>query len=363
MIDLGKLLRHAVKVGASDIHLKVGNHPFIRIEGQLAPLTSEDEIRKEDTIGLVKEILNPRQREILAERSEVDLSFGVDAMGRFRLAVFQQRGTIAMALRLIPTEIPTVEQLNLPPVLSEIAEGQRGLVLVTGITGSGKSTTLASMISHLNVTTRANIITIEDPIEFLLRDNLCLISQRETANDTLNFASALRAAMRQDPDVIMVGEMRDQETVLIALQAAQTGHLVLSTLHTTDAITTVDRVIAMFPVSQQQDVRFQLASALTAVISMRLIRSSISGKRLPAVEILRNTDQVASLIVQPDRIKEIRGAMESGRSQYKMQTFDQSIFNHYKAGLISKEDALKYATSPEDLRLKIQGIVSSSELV
>ncbi|MEJ2081443.1 MAG: ATPase, T2SS/T4P/T4SS family [Acidobacteriota bacterium] len=219
------------------------------------------------------------------------------------------------------------------------------------------------MIRYINETTAANIITIEDPIEFLMEDNKSIISQRETANDTTGFAAALRAAMRQDPDVIMVGEMRDQETVLIALQAAQTGHLVLSTLHTTDAITTVDRVIALFPVAQQQDIRIQLASALNAVVSMRLIRSSISQKRLPAVEVLRNTELVTSLILQPERIKEIRQAMQTGFTQYKMQTFDQSIFQHFQNELISKEDALRYATSPEDLRLRIQGIVSSSELV
>ena len=363
MIDLGKLIRHAVKVGASDIHLKVGNFPYLRIEGQLAPYTAFDRLRKDDTVQIVKEILTARQREVLADRSEVDLSFGLEGLGRFRLAVFQQRGTLAMALRLIPTDIPAIDELNLPPVLKEIADSQRGLVLITGITGSGKSTTLAAMIRYINETTAANIITIEDPIEFLMEDNKSIISQREPANDTTGFAAALRAAMRQDPDVIMVGEMRDQETVLIALQAAQTGHLVLSTLHTTDAITTVDRVIALFPVAQQQDIRIQLASALNAVVSMRLIRSSISQKRLPAVEVLRNTELVTSLILQPERIKEIRQAMQVGFTQYKMQTFDQSIFQHFQNELISKEDALRYATSPEDLRLRIQGIVSSSELV
>jgi twitching motility protein PilT len=363
MINLEKLIRYAVGVGASDIHLKVGNHPFIRVEGQLEPLQEFDTVQKEDTTRIVAEILNKRQKEVLANKSEVDLSFGLEGLGRFRLAVFYQRGTIAMAFRLIPVNVPQIEELNLPPVLKDIADSQRGLVLVTGVTGSGKSTTLASMIRYLNETRRCNIITIEDPIEFLLPDRLSIISQRETSTDTHDFASALRAAMRQDPDVIMVGEMRDQETVLIALQAAQTGHLVLSTLHTTDAVTTIDRIVAMFPVAQQRDVRFQLASALNAVVSMRLIRSSVSGKRLPAVEILRNTELVASLITQPERMKEIRHAMETGYTQYKMQTFDQSIFDLHQQGHISREDALRYATAPEDLKLKLQGIVTSSDMV
>lgn len=363
MFDLAKLLSRAVTDGASDIHLKVGNHPFLRIEGHLGPLSDWSKIQREDTVGLVKEILNPRQREVLAEKSEVDLSFGVENLGRFRLAVFQQRGTLAMVFRLIPTQVPTIAELNLPDVLVRIADSVRGLVLVTGITGSGKSTTLASMIRHINETRAANIITIEDPIEYVITDQKSIISQRETATDTLNFASALRAAMRQDPDVIMVGEMRDVETVLIALQAAQTGHLVLSTLHTTDAITTVDRVVAMFPVAQQHDVRLQLAAALNSVVSMRLIQSTVSGRRLPAVEVLRNTELISSLITQPERIKEARQAMETGRTQYGMQTFDQSIFEHYRNGLISAEDALQNATAPEDMRLRMQGIVASSDLV
>ncbi len=363
MIDLHKLLRHAVKVGASDVHLKPGNHPHLRVHGQLGPARDYPQVQKEDTVRIVKEVLNPRHKEILSAKSEIDLSFGLEGLGRFRLAVFQQRGNIAMALRLIPTEIPRLDDLNLPPVLKEIADNQRGLVLVTGVTGSGKSTTLAAMIGHINETTACHILTIEDPIEFLFSDERSLISQRESLSDTRDFGSALRAAMRQDPDVIMVGEMRDVETITNALQAAQTGHLVMSTLHTTDAITTVDRVISMFPLSQQQDVRFQLAASLNSVVSMRLIRSSITGMRLPAVEVLRNTDLVASLVVQPERIKEVRHAMETGYTQYRMQTFDQSLFNHFREQRISKEDALRYATSPEDLRLKIQGIVSSSDLV
>ncbi len=363
MLDLGKLLKQAVAAGASDIHLKVGNYPHLRVEGQLTPLTEYERVKREDTLQLVKELLNARQREVLSQRSEADLSFGVEGLGRFRLAVFQQRGTLAMALRLIPSVIPSITELNLPQVLYTIADSPRGLVLVTGVTGSGKSTTLAAMIRHINETRACNIITIEDPVEYVIEDGKSIISQRETATDTRDFASALRAAMRQDPDVIMVGEMRDQETVLIALQAAQTGHLVLSTLHTTDAVTSVDRMVNLFPLAQQQDVRLQLAAALNSIISMRLIRSSISGKRLPAVEILRNTETVAALIAQQERTKEVRQVMEISRSQYGMQTFDQSILDLYSKGLLSKEDALQNATSPEDMRLRMQGIVASSELV
>ncbi|HUV14306.1 MAG TPA: PilT/PilU family type 4a pilus ATPase [Acidobacteriota bacterium] len=363
MIELKKLLAEVTSKGASDIHLKVHNYPFIRVEGELTPLTEYGLLRTEDTAMLAKEILNPRQQEIFVRESEVDLSFGVKNVGRFRLAVFQQRGAVSMSFRIIPTAVANFESLNLPPILIEIIETLRGLVLVTGITGSGKTTTLAAMVRHLNESKSCHILTIEDPIEFLFEDDKAIISQREVANDTTNFASGLRSAMRQDPDVIMVGEMRDLETVRTALQAAQTGHLVLSTLHTTDAITTVDRIVSLFPVDQQRDVRIQLSSALNAVVSMRLIRSSISGRRLPAVEILRSTEQVQSLIIQPERTKEIRGAMEEGQSTYGMQTFDTSILKHYQNDVISAEDALKYATSPADLRLKMKGIVGASESV
>jgi twitching motility protein PilT len=363
MIELKKLLAEATQKGASDIHLKVHNHPYIRIEGELSPLTEYGSLRNEDTARLAKEILNPRQQELFVKDSEVDLSFGVQNVGRFRLSVFQQRGAVSMSFRIIPTAVSNFDELNLPPVLREIIETLRGLVLVTGITGSGKTTTLAAMIRHLNENTSCHILTIEDPIEFLFSDQQAIISQREVGGDTTDFGTGLRSAMRQDPDVIMVGEMRDLETVRTALQAAQTGHLVLSTLHTTDAITTVDRIVSLFPVDQQRDVRIQLSAALNAVVSMRLIRSSISGRRLPAVEILRSTEQVQSLIIQAERTKEIKGAMEEGEATYGMQTFDTSILRHYQDDRISADDALKYATSPADLKLKMKGIVGASESV
>lgn len=363
MVDLITLLQTTVAKKASDLHIKAGNKPHLRINGELIALERGAAVTKEETLQLVHQLLNSRQKEILAHQHEVDVSFGKEDLGRFRLAVFQQRGHFSMVFRLIPDSVPGLEELNLPSVLQEIAQEPRGLVLVTGITGSGKSTTLAAMIHHLNQTRRYHIITIEDPIEFVFRDQLSFISQREIAQDTETFTSALRAALRQDPDVIMVGEMRDLETVQIALQAAETGHLVLSTLHTPDTTETVNRIVSIFPSEKQTDIRIQFASVLRAIISMRLIQSSVTGGRVPAVEILRNTELVRSQIAQPERLKEIRRSLETGTSQYGMQSFDQSIFELYRKGLIGLSDALRSATAPEDLKLRIQGIVSSAETI
>jgi twitching motility protein PilT len=361
MIDLKGLLQTAVDQKASDIHIKVGSVPHIRIRGELTPLEPSQPVKKEEVLDLAQHLLSNRQKEILAKKSELDLSFGGGTLGRFRLAVFQQRGALSMVFRLIPDVIPCVEELNLPEVLQDISAESRGLILVTGTTGSGKSTTLASMIDHINNTRSAHIITIEDPIEFLFHDKLAFISQREVAVDTETFSTALRSALRQDPDVILVGEMRDLETVGTAMQAAETGHLVMSTLHTTDALGTVNRVISMFPAHEQRETRLQLANVLQAVISLRLIRSSVTNGRIPAVEILRNTEFIRSLIAQPERTNEIRRALEAGTSQYRTQTFDQSILGLYRKGLITYTDALQNATSPEDLKLKIKGVVSSAE--
>ncbi len=361
MIDLKALLSTAVKYAASDIHLKAGAVPTIRVRGELMPLGAFPQVTKKDTLDLAHHLLNTRQKEVLADKSEIDLSFGGTGIGRFRLAVFQQRGTISLVFRLIPDRVPSMEELHLPVVLEDIAESRRGLILVTGATGSGKSTSLSAMLQHINASRRTHILTIEDPIEFLLTDQLALITQREVNTDTTSFSSALRAALRQDPDVIMVGEMRDQETVLTAMQAAETGHLVMSTLHTADAAETITRVISMFPPGLQGDVRFRLATCLRAIVSMRLIKSSVDSQRYPAVEVLRNTELVRSLIEQREKTKDLRGAMETGFSQYGMQTFDQSLFKLYKDGLISADDALAQASYPEDLRLKLQGIVGSAE--
>ncbi|HSR50354.1 MAG TPA: PilT/PilU family type 4a pilus ATPase [Acidobacteriota bacterium] len=361
MIDLRRLLKTAIENDASDIHVKAGALPHMRILGELRPAEQFSTVTKEDTLDLAQHLLNARQREALTQRAEIDLSFSIGGVGRFRLAVFHQRGAISMVMRVISDNVPGMDELNLPPALADIAEERRGLVMVTGTTGSGKSTTLAAMIQHVNQRRPAHIITIEDPIEYYFRDDKSFISQREVNLDTENFAAALRGALRQDPDIVMVGEMRDYETVQTALQAAETGHLVMSTLHTTDTIETINRVIAIFPDHQQQDIRFRLASSLRAIISMRLIRSSIFDGRVPAVEILRNTDYVRSIVEDPHKTKEIKQALETGYTQYGMQSFDRSIFDHFQEGRISREDALSNASSPEDLQLRIRGIVSSTE--
>lgn len=363
MIDLKALLNSATDRMASDLHLKVGAPPHLRIQGELIPIAGAPALRREDTTELAQQLLSPRQKDVLSQRAEVDLAFGAANLGRFRVAVFQQRGSISFVFRLIPDVIPKIEELNLPPVLNEIAEEERGLVLVTGTTGSGKSTTLAAMIDRINSIRRCHIITIEDPIEFLFRDRLSFISQREVAIDTENFGGALRSALRQDPDVILVGEMRDMETIKTALHASETGHLVMSTLHTTDATETINRIVSMFPPHEQHSTRLQFAATLRAIISMRLIRANVEGGRIPAIEVLRNTEYIRSLLEQPERLKDVRRALETGTSQYGTQTFDQSILDHYQKGYISLGDALRYATQPDDLKLKISGIVSSKEIV
>ena len=355
-----KLLRLAMEMGASDIHVKVGSPPHVRINGELIPMPQFQRLGANDTQMLAYDVMNETQQKLFQERLEIDVGYGIPGLGRFRINIFHQRGTITLSIRAIPLRIPPFEELHLPSILSKIAAEQRGLVLVTGTTGSGKTTTLASMIDYINNNEAMNIITIEDPIEYLHRDNKSLISQREVSVDTFSFANSLRSALRQDPDIILVGEMRDQETIETALLAAETGHLVFSTLHTTDAIETINRVIAVFPPHQQDQIRIQLASVLSAVLSMRLIKRSDRGGRVPAVEVLRATDFIRALILDPLKTKLIRGAIEGGTSQYGMQSFDQSIFYHYQQGLINYNDALAYATSPDEFKLRVQGIYSTS---
>ncbi len=358
---LDKLLAHGVKSGASDLHFRVGDPPAYRIDGVLRNV-KHPPLSVENTRDVALILLgDPSAVDRIDELQEHDASYSIGGIARFRVNVYRQRGSLCCILRVISGQIPSLEALKIPAQVRKLAEEERGLVLVTGATGSGKSSTLAAMIDHINQTRSAHILTIEDPIEFLLTDQLALITQREVNTDTTSFSSALRAALRQDPDVIMVGEMRDQETVLTAMQAAETGHLVMSTLHTADAAETITRVISMFPPGLQGDVRFRLATCLRAIVSMRLIKSSVDSQRYPAVEVLRNTELVRSLIEQREKTKDLRGAMETGFSQYGMQTFDQSLFKLYKDGLISADDALAQASYPEDLRLKLQGIVGSAE--
>jgi len=359
-VHINDLVKSASEKGASDLHLKVGAYPVIRVDGRLVAMTEHQRLMQEDTIAMAFSIMSARQKQKFKENFEIDMAYSVPGLGRFRVNVFQQRGTVGLVLRVIPVRIASVRELTLPPVLETIAQERRGLVLVTGSTGSGKSTSLAAVIDYINSTRSEHIMTIEDPIEYLHRDKKSLVNQREVEVDTHGFADALRSALRQDPDVILVGEMRDYETIETALLAAETGHLVLSTLHTTDATETVNRIISVFPPHHQKQVRLQLASVLRAIISMRLIVKADGTGRVPAVEVLRTTPYIQECVENKDKTKMIRDAIAAGTSQYGMQTFDQSIYNHWRAGTISTEEALNRATNRDELRLRMEGIESTS---
>jgi twitching motility protein PilT len=360
-INIDDLLRRAVENRASDLHLKVGNHPYLRVDGSLSPLTDIPRVTPEEMLSMAFSMMTNRQKQKFKETAELDMAYGVAGLGRFRVNVFQQRGNVGMVLRVIPTKIRTIEELELPRILTQVCEEQRGMVLCTGTTGSGKSTTLAAMIDRINSLRAEHIITIEDPIEYLHRDKKGFINQREVEVDTSSFSTALRAALRQDPDVILVGEMRDLETISTALLAAETGHLVLSTLHTLDATETIQRIIAVFPPPEQKQIRLQLASTLKAVISQRLVRKSDGQGRVPAVEVMISTGYIRDCIINPDKTRMIRDAISAGTSQYGMQTFDQSIFDLYSRNLISLEEALMRASNPDDFRLRVQGVRSSAD--
>ncbi|HUO52934.1 MAG TPA: type IV pilus twitching motility protein PilT [Gemmatimonadaceae bacterium] len=354
------VLQRMIQQNASDLHLKVGRPPVLRINGDLSTLDIPP-LRPEDLKVLAEQIMTPKQVKEFAENKEADFAIGVPGIGRFRVNVYQQRGTIAYALRAVPYQVKTVAELNLPPVVEEISMRPRGLVLVTGVTGSGKSTALAAMIQHINEKRHANVITIEDPIEFLHRDNKSSINQREVGADTGSFSVALRRVLRQDPDVILIGEIRDIETLEVALKAADTGHLVFSTLHTTDATQTINRVISFYAPHQQNEVRFTLASALAAVISLRLVPRADGKGRVPAVEILVNTAAVRDQIRDMTKSLNIPDLIKEGTVQYGMQTFDQSLMQWYTKKLISYEQALFYATNPSEFALRTQGVEGSSD--
>lgn len=349
-----------IRNNASDLHLKVGRPPTLRVQGALAPMVHAA-MRPEDLKSLAEQVMTPRQVKEFAENKEADFAIGVPGIGRFRVNVYQQRGTIAYALRSIPYQTSTVEELNLPKVINDIAMRPRGLVLVTGITGSGKSTALAAIIQHINEMRRANVITIEDPIEFLHRDINCHINQREVGTDTGSFSQALRRVLRQDPDVILLGEIRDLDTLDTALKAADTGHLVFSTLHTTDATQTINRVLSFYPPHQQAEVRFSLSSALAAVISLRLVPRKDKPGRVPACEVLINTAAVRDNIRDMTKSLSIPDLIKEGTVQYGMQSFDQSLMMWYTKGVISYEDAVFNATNPSEFALRIQGVASSSD--
>ena len=360
-INLNDLLKMAVERGASDLHLKVGSFPMLRLRGQLEPASADHRLDHDDMTAAVAAVLPTGVQEAFKNNHEVDLAYSVAGLGRFRCNTFQQRGTIGMIFRVIPMRVLTIEQLLLPPVMRKIAAEERGLVLVTGTTGSGKSTTLAAMIDDINSTRTSHVMTIEDPVEFLHRDKRSIISQREIGVDTNSFSQALRSALRQDPDVILVGEMRDFETIETALLAAETGHLVFSTLHTLDATETINRIIAVFPPHQQQQIRIQLAGVLKAVISQRLIPKADGTGRVPAVEIMVSTAFIRDCVVDASKTHLIPGAIAKGTSQYGMQTFDQSIFQLYKQQLISEEEALRWASNVDEFKLKMRGVTTTNE--
>lgn len=345
---------------ASDLHLKVGCAPTIRVNGELRnlPMTA---LRSDDMKTLADQIMPPKRQKEFGEMREADFALGVPGIGRFRVNAYQQRGTIAYAFRVVPFQALTIAELNLPPILEQIALKPRGLVLVTGVTGSGKSTALAAMIQYINQNRSANIITIEDPIEFLHRDNKSHINQREVGTDTASFAQALRRVLRQDPDILLVGEIRDIDTLDTAMKAADTGHLVFSTLHTTDATQTINRILSFYPPHQQAEVRFLLASALEAVVSLRLVPRSDRPGRVPAAEVLINTAAVRDNIRDMAKSLGIPELIAEGTVQYGMQSFDQSLMNWYKKGVISYESALYYATNPSEFALRIHGVAAASE--
>jgi twitching motility protein PilT len=353
-------IRQMVQRNASDLLLKVGRPPTVRVNGELQGLEMPP-LKPEDLKLLAEQVMTPRQVKEFAEKKEADFAIGVPGVGRFRTNVYQQRGTLCFAFRAIPYEVKTIRELLLPEVLEEISLKARGLILVTGVTGSGKSTALAAMINHVNQNRRVNIITIEDPIEFLHRDVMSNISQREVGSDTLSFGSALRHVLRQDPDVILVGEIRDAETLDTALKAADTGHLVLSTLHTTDATQTLNRIISFYPPYQHQEIRMLLATALSAVVSLRLVPRADGRGRVPAAEVLINTAAVADNIRDLEKALNIPDLIAEGTVSYGMQSFDQSLMKWYKDNLISYESALFYSSNPSEFALRVSGVDSASD--
>lgn len=360
-LDLHELLRLAIERDASDLHLKVGMPPVLRINHEIMPLQDRPRLALADLEAVIALVTTERQRQQFAKRRELDLGYGVPGLGRFRANLYQQRGTPGIAFRVVPLEIQSIEQLNLPPILAKLAMEPRGMILVTGTAGSGKSTSLAAMIDHINAHRTGHVLTIEDPIEFLHRDRRCLISQREVGIDTDSFADALRSALRQDPDVILLGEMRDFETVSTAILAAETGHLILSTLHTIDAAETINRIIAIFPPYQHKQIRLQLASVLRGIVSMRLIARADGQGRVPAVEVMVTTATVRECIVDPDKTRKIVEVISVGMSEYGMQTFDQSLMSLYQRGLVTYEEALRWSTNPNDFALRVRGIETAPD--
>ncbi|MBI5048747.1 MAG: type IV pilus twitching motility protein PilT [Deltaproteobacteria bacterium] len=360
-MELHDILNIAVKEKASDVHLKAGLPPILRIYGNLIPVKNQERLSPDETTKLAMRLMNDQQKDIFKISHQIDMAYSVPGLGRFRVNVFQQRSATGIVFRVIPVTINSIDELHLPKVLEKTVGESRGLVLVTGVTGSGKSTTIASMIDYINNHNTYNIITIEDPIEFLHRDKKCIINQRELGVDTKSFAEALRGALRQDPDIIMVGEMRDMETVEIALTAAETGHLVFSTLHTIDAMETINRIVSVFPPYQQKQIRIQLAGVVRGIISQRLIPTKDGRGRVPAVEVLVSTARIRECIEDKEKTKEIHDAVAKGYTTYGMQTFDQSIMDLLNKGFITYEEALAQSSNPDDFALRVKGITATSD--
>jgi len=361
-MDLNQILMEALTQEASDVHIKVGAPPIFRVNGILRPWNKVKPFDLNDVSKMAFGLMNDWQKERFIKSREVDMGYEVYGLGRFRINVFQQRGKMRIALRIVPYQIKKLEELHLPQVLKNISLEQRGLILVTGTTGSGKSTTLASMIDIINIDRNCHIITIEDPIEFVHEDKKSIVDQREIGSDTGTFSSALRVALRQDPDVILVGEMRDFETIETALTAAETGHLVMSTLHTLNATETITRIISVFPPYHQKQVRLQLAGVLKGVISQRLVPRTDGMGRVPAVEVLVSTARVRECIIEKDKTNEINDAIAKGYTSYGMQSFDQSLMFLMQENLITYEEALKHCTNPDDFALRVKGILATSDV-
>ncbi|PLX78409.1 MAG: type IV pili twitching motility protein PilT [Desulfuromonas sp.] len=361
-MELNDILSLALKSRASDVHLKAGLPPIYRIDGALRPLPKAPRVGPEQTHQIAQDIMNDRQWERFEDVHEADISYGVPGLGRFRVNVFSQRGSVSLVFRAIPFETKGVDELQLPPVLKKLAMEPRGMILVTGATGSGKSTTLAALIDYINAHRTTHIVTIEDPIEYLHRDKKSIINQREVGFDTEGFDIALKSALRQDPDVILVGEMRDFETIETAITAAETGHLVLSTLHTVDAPETISRIISVFPPYQQRQIRLQLAAILKGVISQRLVPRADGKGRVPAVEVMISSARVRELIEDKEKTKLLRDTIAQGYVSYGMQTFDQSLMTLLQKKLITFDEALRQCSNPDDFKLKVSGISSTSDM-
>ena len=359
-INIDDILKAAIRVGASDIHIGTGRHPILRVEGKLMPVKNAPKLTVDDVKSMAYSMMNPAQREKFEDLFEMDLAYSISGLSRFRVNIFQQRGSLSIAIRSIPFNILNFQSLHLPPILEKIASEERGLVIVTGTTGSGKSTTLAALVDYINKNKARHIITVEDPLEYMHEDQMSYINQREVGIDTMAFANAMRAALREDPDVILVGELRDLETMEICLSAAETGHLVLTTLHTLDAMESINRMLTVFPPHQHNQVRYQLAQVLKAIVSQRLVPTTDGKARVPAVEVLIATERIKDLISDPTKTWEIRQAIQEGSLHYGMQTFDQCLYNLYKGNLITYDEAMRQATNKNDLAMRIEGITSGS---